>query len=161
MKHVHICSLEEFQCKIRNNEIPTDSFALISSSYPWNFAVPPIKFSFECYDDIDYDCLGRVFSVEAAKRFAKVIKENDSIQHWWCVCDGGVRGSLAIVASILRFWGRRQDEIDLIWNNPSKEPNVWVYRLMCNALDVPIDDIDLDLLVHTNRTAIQSAMRRK
>lgn len=161
MKQVHICSLKEFQWKLRNNEIPMDSFALISSSYPWNIAVPPIKFSFECYDDIDYDCLGRIFSVEAANRFAKAIKENDSVQHWWCVCDGGVRRSAAVAASILRFWDRHEEEFSLIWSNPAKEPNVWVYRAMSNALGVPIDDIDLDLLIHTNRDVIRSALRQK
>lgn len=160
MKQVHICSLKEFQWKIRNDQIPAKSYALISSSYELDIVVP-IPYSFECYDDIDYDCLGRVFSVEAANRFAKVIKENDSIQHWWCVCDGGVRRSAAGAASILRFWDRREEEISLIWSNPTKEPNIWVYRTMCNALGVPVSDADLDLLIYTNRSAIRSALHRK
>lgn len=161
MKCVHVCSLKEFRWKIRNNQIPIEeSYALISSSYELSTHVP-MPYSFECYDDIDFDSLGRVFSVEAANRFSKAIKENDNIQHFWCVCDGGVRRSSAVAASILRFWGRRQDEIDLIWNNPAKEPNVWVYRLMAERLGVPVSDVDIDLLIHINRTAIRTAMRRK
>lgn len=161
MKNIHICSLKEFQWKLRSNQIPTDSYALISSSYPWNIAVPPIKFSFECYDDIDYDCLGRIFSVEAANRFAKAIKENDSIQHWWCVCDGGARRSAAVAASLLRLWDRHEEEISLIWDNPMREPNIRVYQATCSALGVPVDDVDLDLLIYTNRTAIRNAFRNK
>ena len=160
MKQVHVCSLKEFQWKIRNNQIPPRSYALISSSYELNIAVP-IPYSFECYDDIDFDCLGRVFSVEAANRFARVIKENGSIQHFWCVCDGGVRRSAAVASSILRFWGRREEEISLIWNNPTKEANIWVYSAMCNALSVPVSDADLDLLIYTNRSAFRSALHRK
>ena len=160
MKKVHICSLKEFQGKLRNNEISlNESYALISSSYDLDIAVP-IPFTFECYDDIDFDCPGRVFSVEAANRFATAIKENDNIQHFWCVCDGGIRRSAAVAASILRFWDRYEEEISLIWNNPAKEPNVWVYRFMCGALDVPIDDINLDLLIHTNQTAFRTALQR-
>ncbi len=160
MKHIHICSLKEFQWKLRNNEIPlSESYALISSSYDLDIVVP-IPFSFECYDDIDFDCLGRVFSVEAADRFAKAIKENGDTQHYWCVCDGGVRRSAAVAASILRFWDRCREEISLIWDNPTKEPNIWVYRLMCSALSVPIDDAELDFLIHTNRAAIRAALRK-
>lgn len=161
MKQVHICSLKEFQWKLRNNQIPIgESYALISSSYNLDITVP-IPFSFECYDDIDFDYLGRVFSIEAANRFAKAIKGNISIQHFWCVCDGGVRRSAAVAASILRFWDRRQEEMSLIWNSPQKEPNIWVYRVMCSALGVPIDDVDLDLLIYTNRTTLQTAIRRR
>lgn len=156
MTRIHICSLKELRHLLRNNQIPPKSYALISSSYELDIAVP-IPYSFECFDDIDFDCLGRVFSVEAASRFAKAIKENDSIQHWWCVCDGGVRRSAAVAASILRFWGCSEEEISLIWDNPTKEPNVWVYRAMCSALGVPVDDVDLDLLIYTNRTAIRNA----
>ncbi len=160
MKQVHICSLKEFQWKTRNNQIPPKSYALISSSYELDIVVP-IPYSFECYDDIDFDTLGRVFSFEAANRFAKAIKENDSIQHWWCVCDGGVRRSAAVAASILRFWGRCEEEVSLIWSNPMKEPNAWVYETMGKALGVPVSDADLDLLIYTNRSAIRSALHRK
>lgn len=160
MKCIHICSIKELRNLLRNNQIPPKSYALISSSYELDIAVP-IPYSFACFDDIDYDCLGRVFSVEAANRFAKAIKENDDVQHFWCVCDGGVRRSAAVAASILRFWGRREEEISLIWSNPTKEPNVWVYRAMCNALSIPVDDVDLDLLIYTNRTAIRNAFRSK
>lgn len=160
MKCIHICSIKELRHLFRTNQIPPKSYALISSSYELEIAVP-IPYSFECYDDIDFDCLGRVFSVEAANRFARVIKENGSFQHFWCVCDGGVRRSAAVAASILRFWDRRKEEISLIWSNPAKEPNIWVYRAMCNALGVPVDDVDLDLLIYTNRTAIRNAFRSK
>ena len=159
MRKVHICSLKEFQWELRNNEIPlSESYASISSSYDLDIAVP-IPFSFECYDDIDFDCLGRVFSAEAANRFAKAIK-NGNIQHYWCVCDGGVRRSAAVAASILRFWNRRQEEISLIWENPAKEPNIWVYRAMCSALGVQVNDLDLDFLIHKNRSAIRAALRK-
>ncbi len=163
MREIHICSLKELKYLLREGKIDiNNSYALISSSYPLDMpGLSNMDYSFECYDDIDFDCLGRVFSVEAANRFARAIKENNKIQHCWCVCDGGVRRSAAVAASILRFWGCCQDEIDLIWNNPRKEPNVWVYRLMCNSLGVPVDDADLDLLIYTNRSAIRTAMRRK
>ena len=160
MKHVHVCSLKEFQWQIRNNQIPPKSYALISSSYEQEIAVP-IPFSFECYDDIDFDCLGRVFSSEAANKFATAIKENEGIQHFWCVCDGGVRRSAAVAASILRFWGRSYEEINLIWKNPAREPNIWVYRMMAERLEVPANDEDIDILININRTAIKSALRQK
>lgn len=163
MKEINICSLKELKYLLREGKIDVNSsYALISSSYPLDMPeLSHMRYSFECYDDIDFDSLGRVFSVEAANRFSKAIKENDNIQHFWCVCDGGVSRSAAVAASILRFWGRCQDEIDLIWNDSRKAPNVWVYRIMCNSLGVPVGDANLDLLIYTNRSAIRTAMRRK
>ena len=160
MKHIHICSIVELRHLLGNHQIPPKSYALISSNSELDIPVP-IPFSFECYDDIDLDCHGRVFSVEAANRFAKAIKENGNSQHYWCICNGGGRRSAAVAASILRFWDCRQKELSLIWNDPQKEPNIWVYQLMCRALDVPVDDVDLDLLIYTNRLAIRNAFRNK
>lgn len=116
MREIHICSLKELKYLLRERKIDVNSsYALISSSYPLDIpGLSNMDYSFDCYDDIDFDCLGRVFSVEAANRFARAIKENDNIQHFWCVCDGGVRRSAAVAASILRFWERCQDEINLI-----------------------------------------------
>ena len=54
------------------------------------------------------------------------------------------------------FWGYEKEELE-IWGNPRKEPNIWVFTLMTDALGLPIDDIDLDLRIHMNRTAIRAA----
>lgn len=74
MKHIHICSIVELRHLLGKHQIPPKSYALISSNSELDIPVP-IPFSFECYDDIDLHCLGRVFSVEAANRFAKAIKK--------------------------------------------------------------------------------------
>lgn len=107
MREIHICSLKELKYLLREGKIDiNNSYALISSSYPLDIPeLSHMDYLFECYDDIDFDCLGRVFSIEAANRFSRAIKENDKIQHFWCVCDGGVRRSSAVAASILRFLG--------------------------------------------------------
>ena len=157
MKEIHICSLKEYRWLLRSHHIPTNSsYALISSSYPLEPEADLISYSFECYDDIDFDCLGRCLSPEAARRFAKAIKSNPHIDSWYFVCDGGCRRSAAIACAALRFWGYEEEEFK-IWSNPRKEPNVWVFTLMSDALGLPIDDIDLDLRIHLNRSAIHSA----
>lgn len=158
MKEIHICSLKEYRWLLRSHHIPTNSsYAIISSSYPLEIPeADQISYSFECYDDIDFDCLGRCFSPEAAHRFAKAIKSNSQIDSWYFVCDGGCRRSAAIACTALRFWGYEKEEFE-IWGNPRKEPNIWVFTLMADALGVPIDDVDLDLRIHMNRSAIRSA----
>lgn len=156
MKQVHICSLKEFRWLLRNHQISANtSYALISSSYPLP-ELPYMGYSFECYDDIDFDCLGRCFSPEAARRFAKAIQSNPHIDSWYFVCDGGCRRSAAIACAALRFWGCEKEEFE-IWENPRKEPNIWVFTLMSDALGLRIGDVDLDLRIHMNRTAIRAA----
>ena len=157
MKQIHICSLKEFKFLLREGKIDTDnSYALISSSYPLP-ELPNMRYSFECYDDIDFDCRGRTFSFEGASKFAKAIKENAGIQNWWFVCDGGCRRSSATACAALRYWGDEPGEF-AIWSDPLKEPNVLVYEMLCNALN-PIDATNLDLRIYTNRTAIKNAIR--
>lgn len=161
MKQFRICSLKEFRWMLQNHSISKEtSYALISSSYPLDIPeLSPMGYAFECYDDIDYDCLGRCFTPEAARRFAKAIKANSHIDNWYFVCDGGRRRSAAVAASALRFWAQESDELE-VWSTPSKEPNVWVFVLMIDALGCPMDDFDLDLRIHTNRTTIRQAYRK-
>ena len=158
MKEIHICSLKEYRWLLQNHKTPTNSsYALISSSYP--LEIPEaglISYSFECYDDIDFDCLGRCLSPEAACRFAKAIKSNPHIDSWYFVCDGGCRRSAAIACVALRFWGYEKEAFK-IWGNPRKAPYIGLFTLMSDALGLPIDDIDLDLRIHMNRSAIHSA----
>lgn len=161
MKNVHICSVKELKLLLRQGKIDADnSYALISSSYPLDMPdVPGMGYSFECYDDIDRFVLGRTFTYEGAQRFAKVVTENDHMQNWWCVCDGGQSRSAATACSLHRFFGNENEEMK-IWRDPSKSPNPLVYEMLCNALGVPIDAIDLDLRIYNNRMAIKNSIRR-
>lgn len=159
MKQVHVCSLKEFQWKLRNNQIQIEeSYALISSSYELGIHVP-MCYSFECYDDIDRFVLGRTFTYEGAKRFAKTVKDNTHIQHWWCVCDGGQSRSAATACALLRFFGNENDEFK-IWKDPHKSPNPLVYEMLCKALGTPVDVLDLDLRIYENRAALKNALQR-
>ena len=161
MKQVHICSIKEFRWLLRNKQLPLEnSYALISSSYPLD--IPELSrmgYSFECYDDIDFDCLGRSFSFEGANKFAKAIKANDDIRTWWCVCDGGHNRSSASACALLRYLGDETKEL-AIWRDPDKSPNPLVYEMLCTALGTPVDTVDLDLRIYTNRTAIKNATKR-
>ena len=161
MKQIHICSRKEFRWLLRSGEIPPESaYALISSSYPLELPDTALPgYSFRLYDDIDYDCPGRSFSEEAAACFAQAIRENGQIRDWYFVCDGGCRRSAAIACSALRCWDREREEL-AVWGDPRREPNVLVYRLMCEALGVPVGDDELDLRIHINRTAIKTARRK-
>ena len=161
MKQFMICSLKQFKSLLLAGKVNTDkSYALISSSYPLDMTnIPMARYSFELYDDIDYDWLGRCFSFEAAKHFADAIKNNNDVNRWYFICDGGVRRSAAIAAAALRYWGDEEEEL-AIWADPRREPNVLVYEMLCSVLK-PIDAVDLDLRIYINRNAIKQAMRKE
>lgn len=161
MKEIKIYSLKQFYQVIRDPSFDRkNSVALISSSYPVDEnRLHGIQYVSCEYDDLDYQVLGRVMTDVHARKFARFVTScDDSVSTFYCVCDGGCRRSSAVGAALYRFFNLEEVEMK-IWMDPRFEPNVWVYRLMCDALGCPIGDNDLDIRIYANRTAIRNRIR--
>lgn len=163
MRKIHICSLQELITLLQNKEIDLDcSFAIISSSYPLSTQHRPVSLMTHVactYQDIDFDFRGEGLSLEAAAGFAEDIKRRSStIKNWYFVSDRGVRRSAAICCAALRYWGQTEQEM-AIWSAPEREPNISVYIRMCQALGVPIGNIELNRRIYVNHIAIKTALQ--
>lgn len=112
---------------------------------------------FRQYDDLDYECPGRSFSVEDAEAFACFLKELDrDVRTLYCCCDAGESRSPAVAAAVMRYF--RADDMS-IWRNPKYHPNMLVYAMLTQALGVPVSDDELDCRIYENRKAFQAAIR--
>lgn len=161
MKEVHICSINELQKRLQNDQVDIDrSFVIISSTYP---LAPKYREIFmmnhSAYDyaDIDFDYSKHSLTPEAADGFAKDIMLRKNITDWYFVSDRGVRRSAAICCAALRYWKMDKEEL-AVWADPEKEPNAVVFIRMCRALGVPIGNVELHKRLHTNKAAIQNAI---
>ena len=161
MKNIKVYSLKQFYQVVRDPSFDrAHAIAVISSSYPVDEdRLCGIRYVACQYDDIDYEGLGRCFTVTAANKFAKFLRDTETdISTICCICDGGCRRSSAVAAALYRFYGREAEELK-VWQDPKYEPNPLVYRLMAHALGVPVDDMDVDLRIWENRSAIRKQIR--
>lgn len=108
------------------------------------------------YMDFDY-ASRRSFSPEQAAAFAAFVRglSPDTKELYVC-CDAGESRSAAIAAAIHRWLGQSDS---YIWESPKYHPNVLCFCRMLEALQIPITDGELDILIYTNRNAFRKGLQ--
>lgn len=158
---IHICSVRQLLRLIQSGSIQCRSCAaLISSSYPLpQDKLLPIPFVFCQYDDLDREVPGRSFPREAgAEQFAAFLRTLPAeVTDLYCCCDGGCRRSAAVACSAMLYFG--MDDM-ATWLDPMYEPNALVFRMMCHALDLPMDDEALDYRLESSRQAFRNRIHQ-
>lgn len=116
-----------------------------------------IRYVFRQYEDLDYECPGRSFSWEDAMAFAAFVKSPDCPEKLFCCCDAGESRSPAVTAAVMRYLGL--DDLQ-IWNDPRYHPNMLVFSMLAEALDVAATDEELDLRMYVSQKAFRDALQR-
>lgn len=136
---------------------PGNSIAIISSSDTVDTSGLPIPSCLAYYQDLDYES-PRSFTPELAGRIAAFIKSHaDSTDHIFVSCQAGQSRSPGIAAALYTYYGRDPMEV---FQQPIYQPNVLCYRLLTDALGVPVSDWEIDALIHVNTTAFRNAIRQ-
>ena len=137
-------------------EAAENTVAVVCSSYDIDERKLPIPHVSENFDDLDQEVPGRSLSAAAAGRIADFIKGiGDTVTKIYVCCDSGESRSSAIAAAICRFYGLS----DLhIWTNPKYHPNPYVFLHICDSLNIPITDAQLDYLIEENHRAFHNAI---
>lgn len=148
---VRICPLETFRL-LPEADLPPKAAALLSSSHPLQTAsLPPIAYAFEKYDDVEQPIFGRALTERQAERFARFLERLPrDVEMIYCCCDSGMSRSAAVAAVVCRFY-HLDDR--WIWNSPHYHPNTLVFRMLSEALDMPVPESELERLVQCNRQA--------
>lgn len=113
------------------------------------------SYVFRQYEDLDYECPGRSFSLEDAKAFADYAKGLTDVDTLYCCCDAGESRSPAVAAAVMRYFGL--DDM-LVWKNPHYHPNMLVFETQANALGIAISDREKDFRFYTNQKAFRDAI---
>jgi hypothetical protein len=133
--------------------------AILCSSYGVQEAKVPVPHIVEIFNDVDREIPGRSLSTEAANRIAGFIRNiGPEIEVVYVCCDSGISRSSAIAAAVCRYFGIPDDTI---WENPRYQPNPLVFQMLCECLDIPVEDALLDFLIGTNRQAFHNAIKGK
>lgn len=137
---------------------PGNAVAILCSSYEVQDSRIPIPHIVEIFDDVDQDIPGRSLSREAALRISPFIKQIDSeIETVYVCCDSGMSRSSAISAVVHRYFAISDKDI---WESPHYHPNPFVFRMISEFLNMPVDDEQLDRLITINRLAFRNAIKR-
>lgn len=135
-----------------------NAVAILSSSYAVQEAKITIPHITEIFDDVDRDIPCRSLSTAAAHRIANFIKGIDPhVNTIFVCCDSGMSRSSAIAAVVHRFYGISDSAI---WDSPHYHPNPFVFRLVSECLDMPVDDALVDRLIAINRLSFKNAIQR-
>ena len=157
MMSIQICPVKRLYQIL--TQIPTeDTGAILSSASEIKAEkLRGIPYVFRQYEDLDYECPGRSFSWEDATAFAAFVKSPNCPEKLFCCCDAGESRSPAVAAAVMRYLG--MDDLQ-IWNDPRYHPNMLVFSMLAEALDVPVTDEELDLRMYLNQKAFRDALRR-
>jgi len=132
--------------------------AIISSASEINAEkLRAIPYVFRQYEDLDYECYGRSFSSEDAKAFADYVKGMANVDTLYCCCDAGESRSPAVAAAVMRYLG--MDDM-AVWRNPHYHPNMLVFAMLMDAVNLSISDEEKDYLLYTNQKAFRDAIRK-
>lgn len=98
------------------------------------------------------------FSPNTAAKIANFVKalpaQTDTL---FVCCDSAESRSTAMAAAIMRFHGIGESKI---WQNPYYHPNTFVYRLLCEALGVPVSNVELQAKQRMNEKAFSDAIKQ-
>ena len=158
MMNIQICPIKRLYQIVDSNS-SNKCAAIISSAAGIDGAkLRGICYVFRQYDDLDYECPGRSFSQADAAAFADFVRElEQGIHTLYCCCDAGESRSPAVAAAVMRYLG--MDDMP-VWRDPHYHPNMLVFSMLAEALDVTASDEEKDFRLAINRQAFRNAIRR-
>lgn len=140
-------------------EVPEDppepplekTIVLIASSMEIDTQKIPCRHFVEYFDDLDREVPGRSMTAQQADNYVRFLtRQGTDAELIYCCCQSAQSRSPAMAAALHRFYGN-EEQSAFIWKNPHYAPNPLVYQLFCQALGIPVEDQELDILIETNR----------
>ena len=109
------------------------------------------------FDDV-YEVRSNAFNKEIATKIKLFVSSIlNEITDMYICCDGGESRSSAICAALMKL--QKQDEMT-IWNNPYYHPNILVYKLLCNELDIKESRFGLMYREYINKNALKREINK-
>lgn len=151
--NIHIMPIKRF---ISAPDIPKGAVAIMSSSEQIDESRVKIPFVVAYYQDLDYED-PRAFSLAQAKTFAEYIKSLDTnVTDIYVCCQAGESRSPGLAAAVYHYYGLDPHDV---FRNPKYHPNVLCFRLLTEALGVPVEDVLIDQLIYENQQAFKLAIK--
>lgn len=150
---IHIMPIKKL---LSLNDFAERSIAILNSSDPVDTARLPMPSFLACYQDLDYES-PRSFSPALAMQMADFVRSHQGqITHIYVCCQAAQSRSPGIAAALYAYFGR--DPIE-IFQQAQYQPNALCFRLLAEALDVPVTDSQLDGLLYANMRAFKRAIQ--
>ncbi len=159
MYEIIICPIKQLYQYADDGDM-SDVAVLAVSSYDINMDKLRVfgKTLFLNFADITDGAESSAFKKDIAEKIADYVKELPAqLDTLFVGCDSGESRSTAMSAAIMRYNG--VDEMT-VWKNPHYHPNTLVYSLLCEALGVPVSEVELQAKHWTNEKALSDAINQ-
>ena len=154
---IQICPIKKLYQIIAEENVGNCGAIISSSSEINTVKLRGIPYIFRQYEDLDYESPGRSFSQTDAAAVADFIK-NLGADVLYCCCNAGESRSPAVAAAVMRYFGL--DDLQ-VWKNPHYHPNMLVFEMLANALDVEVSDEEKDYRFYINQKVFRDAIRKQ
>ena len=156
---INICPLKRLYQYAEDGEM--DNVAVLAVS---SYDVDQEKLNVFCnalclnFADVSNNTDSFAFSIDIAEMVANYIKGlPKQLDTLFVSCDSGESRSASMAAAIMRYKGF--DEMR-VWENPHYHPNPLVYSLLCDALGVPVSEIELQVKCWISKKALADAIKQ-
>ena len=149
---VNVSSIKKARAELK--ETNTDDVKLIlASSYNGNIENVKEKNKLILQFD-DVTTIGNnSFNKNIAGKINRFVKKVDfNKDKLYICCDSGVSRSSAIAAAILRKYKKNED---VIWKNYNYQPNILVYKVLCDEFNLINYNMRLKYKQHINKKALK------
>ena len=153
---VKVSSIKQAKAELKS--IKTENVKLIIAS-SYNDDIDNVKSENKLvlqFDDIT-TVNQKSINKDIARRINMFISNIDfNKENLYVCCDSGVSRSAAIAAAILRKY--KQNE-NIIWKNYYYQPNILVYKTLCDEFDLRNSPLTLKYKVTINKKALKKKIR--
>ena len=154
---IQICPIKKLYQIIAEENVGNCGAIISSSSEINTVKLRGIPYIFRQYEDLDYESPGRSFSQTDAAAVADFIK-NLGADVLYCCCNAGESRSPAVAAAVMRYFGL--DDLQ-VWKSPHYHPNMLVFEMLEDALDVEVSDEEKDYRSYINQKVFRDAIRKQ
>lgn len=155
--NVHFCPIKRFVADMEYEDMTEDIAAVFATSYDMDIYPNLEKYICIGFDDITDKRDPSAFTPVIAERIKSFVLSLEGVSDLFFCCDMGQSRSAALACAFMRYYG--YDEMQ-VWSDADCHPNMLVYSVMCEALDLPCDDEMQEYLSKINKEALTDKIRK-
>ncbi len=154
--YMKICPIKQLYTILKTQD-PAACAAIICCEDADPGKLQGIRYVHAGFSDVGEGSSNAITRKEARKIAAFVDALPDQVERLYICCQAGQSRSPAVGASILLYF--QQDDMELIWKKAKYQPNLYVFKTMCDEFGIPLTKRELHKREKINKQAFSAAIK--